>query len=117
MYDNWYARVAVGLSDAEYESEKRRYPSEELPWYLQTPENYVIHHWRTAWLDTMRNDTAFLRLETQEPMCKNKVPREGVVIRKCWDKQAEAFKLKSAAHYHLEMMQHDAGEADIEEES
>ena len=117
MYDNLYARVAVGLSEAEYESEKRRYPSDELPWYLQTPENYVIHHWRTAWLDTMRNDTTFLGLEKREPMCKNKVPREGVVIRKCRDKQAEAFKLKSAAHYHLEMMQHDAGETDIEEES
>ena len=117
MYNQLYAQVAAELNEEDYEREKKEYPDNELPWYLETPENYVIHHWRTAWLDAMKHDTKFIGLEKREPMCKNKVPREGVVIRKCHDPRAEAFKLKSAAHFHMEMMQHDAGEADMEEES
>ena len=73
--------------------------------------------WRTAWLDALKHDTKLIGMEKREPLCKNKVPREGIVIRKIHDPRAEAFKLKSAAHFHLEMMQHDAGESDMEEES
>ena len=117
MYDQLYVQVATELSEKEYEREKNEYPGNELPWHLETPENYVVHHWRTAWLDAMKHDKKMLLMECREPMCKNKVPREGIVIRKCHDPRAEAFKLKSAAHFHLEMMQHDAGESDMEEES
>lgn len=117
MYDQLYVQVAADLSEEEYEREKNEYPGNELPWHLETPENYVIHHWRTAWLDAMKHDKKLLLMECQEPMCKCKAPREGIVIRKCHDKRAEAFKLKSAAHWHIEMMQHDAGESDMEEEN
>lgn len=44
-----------------------------------------------------------------------RAPREGIVIRKDDDPIAEAFKLKTAAHYNMEAKQHDDGEADIEE--
>lgn len=44
-----------------------------------------------------------------------RAPREGIVIRKDDDPVAEAFKLKTAAHYNREAKQHDDGEVDIEE--
>ena len=44
-----------------------------------------------------------------------RAPREGIVIRKDDDPIAEAFKLKTAAHYNREAKQHDDGEVDIEE--
>lgn len=44
-----------------------------------------------------------------------RAPVEGIVIRKVADETAEAWKLKTFAHYHREAIQHDAGEVDIEE--
>lgn len=44
-----------------------------------------------------------------------RAPREGVVIRIDNDAKAEAFKVKTNAHYGVECAQHDAGEVDIEE--
>lgn len=122
MYDNLYAKVAEGLTMDDYEKEKEDWIQSEaydgtIPRRLETPEQWVIDKWRTAWLDAMKHDTKLIGMEKREPLCKNKVPREGIVIRKIHDPRAEAFKLKSAAHFHLEMMQHDAGESDMEEES
>ena len=73
------------------------------------------HHFAKNLLQTMKEDTKWLLMEKNEPMCKNKVPREGVVIRINDDKVARAWKLKSKAHYELEAKQHDKGETDIEE--
>ena len=56
-------------------------------------------------------------MELREPLCKNKVPREGIVFRIDNDIRARAWKLKTKAHYGIEAMQHDEGEADIEETS
>ena len=66
-------------------------------------------------LQTMKEDTKWLLMEKNEPMCKNKVPREGIVIRINDDKVPRAWKLKSKAHYELEAKQHDNDEVDIEE--
>ena len=44
-----------------------------------------------------------------------RAPREGVVIRIDNDAKAEAFKVKTLAHFFRECAQHDAGEVDIEE--
>lgn len=44
-----------------------------------------------------------------------RAPREGIVIRIDDDPHAEAFKIKTNAHYHREAIQHDADEVDIEE--
>ena len=38
-------------------------------------------------------------MECNDPVCKNKVPYEGIVIRKNGDSIAEAFKLKSVAFF------------------
>ena len=66
-------------------------------------------------LERMKSDDKFLLMEKNEPMCNNKVPREGIVLRIDNDILARAWKLKSKAHYNLEAKAHDAGEADIEE--
>ena len=86
-----------------------------IPWKYETINNFFSDKWRTKWLESMKNDKTMLEMECDEPLCKNKVPREGVVIRKCNDKVSEAFKLKSAAHYNIERKQHDKGETDMEE--
>lgn len=79
------------------------------------PDINTEEHWHENVLERMKNDHDFLLMEEDEPMCKNKVPREGVVIRIFGDKLARAWKLKSKRHYDLEGKQHDKGEVDIEE--
>jgi hypothetical protein len=78
------------------------------------PDINTEEHWHENVLERLKNDKNFY-MEEKEPMCKNNVPREGMVIRIFGDKLARAWKLKSKAHYALEGKQHDAGEADIEE--
>lgn len=51
------------------------------------------NHWHENFLERLKNDKKF-GMEEDEIMCRNKVPREGVVIRKVDDPVAEAFKLK-----------------------
>ena len=79
--------------------------------------NHDDENWNIDLLERMKNDRELLGMEVQEPLCKMKAPREGVVIRKNNDEFARAWKLKSAAHYDLEKKSHDNGEVDIEENS
>lgn len=74
-------------------------------------------NWHASLLELMKNDKEMLGMELDEPLCKNKVPREGVVLRLLRDKYARAWKLKSKRHYEIEAKQHDAGEVDMEEEA
>ena len=53
-------------------------------------------------------------IERREPLCRNKVPREGVVVRIEGDEVAEAFKLKSMAFLEREKKAIDQGEVDME---
>lgn len=53
-------------------------------------------------------------IEANEPMCKTKVPREGVVVRIIGDEVAEAFKLKSLRFQDREKKAIDNGEVDME---
>ena len=62
----------------------------------------------------MENDKINFGMELNEPMCKTKVPREGVVIRIVNDVKPEAFKLKTVSFKMREAKQVDAGEVDIE---
>lgn len=64
-----------------------------------------------------KEDSKWLLMEKDEPLCKNKVPREGIVIRINDDKLARAWKLKSVRHFELEAKKHDLGETDLEENS
>lgn len=56
-------------------------------------------------------------IEKDEPLCKTKVPREGVVVRIKQDILAEAFKLKSLAFLEREKKAIDKGEVDMEMEN
>jgi hypothetical protein len=75
----------------------------------------VENHFHENLLERMKNDKTWLLMEKNEPMCNNKVPREGVVIRIDDDICPRAWKLKSKAHYNLEALAHDNDEVDIEE--
>jgi hypothetical protein len=81
------------------------------------PNLIYDENWHASLLELMKNDKEMLGMELDEPLCKNKVPREGVVLRLLRDKYARAWKLKSKRHYELEAKQHDAGEVDMEEEA
>ena len=119
MYDNLYDSIFTNITckDIEdfYNQRFEMLKNGNIPWKYETINNFFIDKWRTKWLESMKNDKTMLQMECDEPLCNNKVPREGVVIRKCNDKISEAFKLKSAAHYDIERKQHDKGETDMEE--
>ena len=79
------------------------------------PDIPVETHWHADVLARMKTDKDKFLMEEDEPMCKNKVPREGIVIRKTNDIHARAWKLKSMRHYGKEAEAHDKGEVDMEE--
>ena len=77
------------------------------------PEISTTDHWHENVLEALKVEKRFL-MEQMEPMCINKVPREGFVIRKANDPIKEAWKLKTNAFFMREAKQIDAGEVDIE---
>ena len=77
------------------------------------PEISTTDHWHENVLEALKVEKRFL-MEQMEPMCINKVPREGFVIRKANDPIKEAWKLKTSAFFLRESKQIDAGEVDIE---
>ena len=80
--------------------------------YPDIPED---ENWNKNVLERMKKDKDLILMELDEPMCKNKVPREGVVVRIVGDKFSRAWKLKSLRHYGKAAEEHDKGEVDIEE--
>ena len=77
------------------------------------PEISKTEHWHENVLEALKVEKRFL-MEKMEPMCINKVPREGFVIRKANDPIKEAWKLKTTAFFEREAKQIDSGEVDIE---
>lgn len=69
--------------------------------------------WHTNVLEALKNEKLF-GMELNEPMCHNKVPREGICIRKYQDPLRECFKLKTQSFKLKEALQYDEGEVDIE---
>ena len=78
------------------------------------PEVDVHTHWQENVLIAMKNDKKCLGMELNEPLCKNKVPREGVCIRIDNDPINECFKLKTDAFAVREAKEMDNGTVDIE---
>lgn len=78
------------------------------------PDVEVSEHWHENILDKMIHDTEHFGMEELEPLCNNKVPREGVCIRIDDDPIAECFKLKTFAFLKKEQAEIDAGNVDIE---
>lgn len=66
-------------------------------------------------LEKMKNDKDRLGMELDEPMCKNKVPREGIVVRIVEDIYPRAWKLKTLRHYGIEAQENDGTEVNIED--
>ena len=77
------------------------------------PEISTTEHWHENVLEALKVEKKFL-MEQMEPMCINKVPREGFVIRKANDPIKRAFKLKTTKFFEREAKQIDDGEVDIE---
>ena len=81
------------------------------------PDIDETKHWHENVLSAMKSDTTHFCMEQNDPVCKNKVPYEGVVIRIDNDNFSRAFKLKCQAFYNREAKQHDDGSSDLEENS
>lgn len=78
------------------------------------PDLDTTNHWHENVLEALKNDTKHFGMEKNEPMCKNKVPREGICVRIANDPVKECFKLKSLAFLQKEAKNIDSGEVDIE---
>lgn len=78
------------------------------------PDIDIADHWNENVLAAMKNDKVHFKMEENEPSCKNKVPREGIVIRIDGDDRSEAWKLKCENFKFRESTQYDAGEVDVE---
>lgn len=77
------------------------------------PDLNPANHWHENLLARLASDKNFY-MEQNEPLCKNKVPHEGIVIRIDNDPINEAFKLKCNKFFEHEAKAIDKGEVDIE---
>lgn len=68
------------------------------------------NHWHENVLEAMKNDKEHFGMEELEPLCHNKCPREGIVMRKENDPLTEAFKLKCVKFLEKERDMIDKGE-------
>ena len=66
------------------------------------PQISQDNHWHENFVACMKNDTELFKMECKEPLCKNSVWREGVVIRVQGDPVKEAYKLKCAKYLKTE---------------
>ena len=70
-------------------------------------------HWQENILLKIQNEKKFF-MEMKEPLCKNKVYREGIVIRILKDPVAEAFKSKCQNFLSAEAKLIDQNKVDME---
>lgn len=78
------------------------------------PEIDKTCHWNENFLERIKNDTYRFGMELDEPLCRNKVPREGLVFRVINDPVPEAFKLKTIKFLEKEGKAVDKGIIDAE---
>lgn len=78
------------------------------------PNISYMDHWHENVLESLRNEKERFNMEKNDPICKNKVPFEGIVLRIDNDEFAEAFKLKCAKFLSKEREEIDKGEVDME---
>lgn len=77
------------------------------------PEISTDHHWHENILAALKQESVF-GMEELEPLCNNKTPREGIVLRIIGDPIAEAFKLKCISFLEKEAKQVDKGELNLD---
>ena len=73
----------------------------------------LTEDWENKVLEKLKSESKF-GMEKNEPLCMNKVPREGIVIRIANDPLNEAFKLKCNKFLEMEGKEIDSGQIDIE---
>lgn len=73
------------------------------------PDLSQTEHWHENLLERMKNDKEHFGMEEKEPLCKNKVWREGIIIRKENDPIQEAWKLKCDKYFEVEKKDIDKG--------
>jgi len=73
------------------------------------PDLSLTEHWHENMLERMKNDKEHFGMEENEPMCRNSVPREGIVLRIDDDPVNEAFKLKCLKFLGKEAKEMDKG--------
>ena len=78
------------------------------------PDIDVTSQWHKNVLAAMMADRTRLGMEQDEPLCRNSVPREGIILRLQNDRKNEAFKLKSLRFLEMEAAKIDQGEVDLE---
>ena len=78
------------------------------------PNISYIDHWHENVLESLRNEKERFNMEKNDPICKNKVPFEGIVLRIDNDELSEAFKLKCKKFLSKEREEIDKGEVDME---
>lgn len=78
------------------------------------PNISYADHWHENVLEALRNEKERFNMEKNDPICKNKVPFEGIVLRIDNDEFAEAFKLKCGKFLSKEREEIDKGEVDME---
>jgi len=78
------------------------------------PNISYMDHWHENVLEALRNESERFNMEKNDPICKNKVPFEGIVLRIDNDELAEAFKLKCKKFLSKEREEIDKGEVDME---
>ena len=79
------------------------------------PDINTEEHWNENFLQRLANDKDFY-MECNSPICSNKVPHEGLVI-KIENMKSEAFKLKCFKFLDAEGRALDKGESNIEDEA
>jgi hypothetical protein len=77
------------------------------------PDINTDEHWNENFLQRLANDKQFY-MELNSPICTNKVPHEGIVI-KIENMKSEAFKLKCFKFLDKEGKALDRGEVNIED--
>ena len=92
------------------------YAGELYPDLYQDVNGYPMYpeNWNQLFWERLANDEDFY-MECDSPSCVNKVPHEGLVIKK-EDMIPRAWKLKCFAFLNKEQKELDAGEANIEDE-
>lgn len=78
------------------------------------PNISYMYHWHENVLEALRNEKERFNMEKNDPICHNKVPFEGIVLRIDNDELAEAFKLKCKKFISKEREEIDKGEVDME---
>lgn len=70
--------------------------------------------WEEHLLQALQTDTIHFGMEKDEPLCRHKVPREGICIRIHGDPTPQCFKLKTSAFFHRETKLIDQGLIDYD---